>query len=172
MASIIENLVSVLEQENSEYEQLLGYSLKKTPIIVAGKPQKLEQITEDEQIVVNRIQKLEKERQKTMEEIAAVINRDVTTIRLPDIIRILERRPEAQKQLAEVYDKLKQTVHHVERINNQNRELIANALEMVEFDLNLLQAARKAPETANYNRGAYNTGTTFDMGEGGFDAKQ
>ena len=59
MASIIENLVSVLEQENSEYEQLLGYSLKKTPIIVAGKPQELEQITEDEQIVVNRIQKLE-----------------------------------------------------------------------------------------------------------------
>ena len=55
MASIIENLVSVLEQENSEYEQLLGYSLKKTPIIVAGKPQELEQITEDEQIVVNRI---------------------------------------------------------------------------------------------------------------------
>ena len=107
-----------------------------------------------------------------MKEIAAVINRDVTTIRLPDIIRILERRPAAQKQLAEVYDKLKQTVHHVERINNQNRELIANALEMVEFDLNLLQAARKAPETANYNRGAYSTGTTFDMGEGSFDAKQ
>ena len=107
-----------------------------------------------------------------MKEIAAVINRDVTTIRLPDIIRILERRPAAQKQLAEVYDKLKQTVHHVERINNQNRELIANALEMVEFDLNLLQAARKAPETANYNKGAYSTGTTFDMGEGGFDAKQ
>ena len=72
MASIIENLVSVLEQENSEYEQLLGYSLKKTPIIVAGKPQELEQITEDEQIVVNRIQKLEKERQKTMEEIARI----------------------------------------------------------------------------------------------------
>ena len=36
MASIIENLVSVLEQENSEYEQLLGYSLKKTPIIAAA----------------------------------------------------------------------------------------------------------------------------------------
>lgn len=172
MASIIENLVSVLEQENSEYEQLLGYSLKKTPLIVAGKPQELEQITEEEQTIVNRIQKLEKERQQTMDEIAKVINRDVTTIRLPDIIRILERRPTAQKQLAEVYDKLKQTVHQVERINNQNRELIANALEMVEFDLNLLQAARKAPETANYNRGAYNTGMTLDMGNGGFDAKQ
>ena len=60
----------------------------------------------------------------------------------------------------------------MERVNRQNRELIENALEMVQFDLNLLQAARKAPETANYNRGAYNTGTTMDMGEGSFDAKQ
>ena len=172
MASIIENLVLVLERENTEYEQRLGLSMRKTSIIVAGKPQELEQITDEEQIIVNRVQKLEKDRQQAMDEIARVINRDVTTIRLPDVIRILERRPEAQKKLAEVYDKLKDTVHHVERVNRQNRELIENALEMVQFDLNLLQAARKAPETANYNRGAYNTGTTMDMGEGSFDAKQ
>jgi len=172
MASIIENLVSVLERENTEYGELLELSLKKTPVIVAGKPQELEKITEEEQIVVNRLQKLEKERRKTMEEIAAVINRDVETIRLPDVIRILNRRPDAQKQLSVVYDKLKETVHSVERANSQNRELIQSALEMVEFDLNVLQAARKAPETANYNRGAYNVGTTLGVKTGSFDAKQ
>ncbi|MDO4515476.1 MAG: flagellar export chaperone FlgN, partial [Lachnospiraceae bacterium] len=91
MASIIENLVLVLERENTEYEQLLGLSMRKTSIIVAGKPQELEQITDEEQIIVNRVQKLEKDRQQAMDEIARVINRDVTTIRLPDVIRILER---------------------------------------------------------------------------------
>lgn len=172
MASIIDNLVSVLEKECKEYEKLLELSLRKTPIIVSGRPQELETITDEEQAVVNGIQKLEKEREQAMKEIATVINRDVTTIRLPDVIRILERRPEAQKPLAVVYDKLKETVHQVERINKQNQELIESALEMIQFDLNLLQAARKAPETANYNRGAYNIGATMDVGAGRFDAKQ
>lgn len=172
MASIIENLVSILEKENSEYEELLGLSMKKTPIIVAGKPQDLETITDEEQLIVGRIHQLDVQRQQIMEQIASVINRDVTTIKLPDVIQILDRRPAAQKQLTEVYDRLKATVRNVERVNNQNRELIESALEMVQFDLQMLQAARKAPETANYNRGAYSIGETIGLGMGSFDAKQ
>ena len=49
--------------------------------------------------------------------------------------------------------------------------MIANSLEMVEFDLNLLQAMKAAPETANYNRGAYSAGETMGVERGGFDAK-
>ncbi len=43
---------------------------------------------------------------------------------------------------------------------------------MVNFDLNLVQAMRTAPETANYNRGAYNTGSVMGNANGYFDAKQ
>ena len=57
-------------------------------------------------------------------------------------------------------------------INNQNRELINHAMEMVEFDMNLIQAMKKAPETAQYNRGAYNTGNVMGVNRSGFDAKQ
>ena len=55
-------------------------------------------------------------------------------------------------------------------INQQNEVLLKQALEMVEFDLTLLKSMRQAPETANYNRRAYNTGDL--LGGGGFDAKQ
>ena len=55
-------------------------------------------------------------------------------------------------------------------INQQNEVLLKQALEMVEFDLTLLKSMRQAPETANYNRNAYNTGDL--LGGGGFDAKQ
>ena len=44
------------------------------------------------------------------------------------------------------------------------------AMELVEFDMALLKSMRQAPETANYNRQAYNTGEL--LGSGGFDAKQ
>ena len=41
---------------------------------------------------------------------------------------------------------------------------------MVEFDLTLLRSMRQAPETANYDKNAYNTGDI--LGSSGFDAKQ
>ena len=60
----------------------------------------------------------------------------------------------------------------MERINEQNRELIKNALEMVEFDLNVLQSMKAAPATANYTKGAYTTIDAMGVNEGRFDAKQ
>ena len=48
--------------------------------------------------------------------------------------------------------------------------LLKQAIEMVEFDLTLFRSLRQAPETANYDKNAYNTGTL--LGGGGFDAKQ
>ena len=43
---------------------------------------------------------------------------------------------------------------------------------MVEFEMNILQASKAAPETANYTRSAYNSGTQMGVDSGNFDAKQ
>ena len=85
---------------------------------------------------------------------------------------MLEARPEEQQKLARVHDKLSTAVHKVRSVNEQNRILIENALEMVEFDMNMLQAMKMAPETANYNKGAFNTGMPMGVDGSGFDAKQ
>ena len=67
---------------------------------------------------------------------------------------------------------MKGVVGRVKQINEQNRQLIINALELIEFDINMVQAMRAAPETANYNKGAYNTGSVIGVDRSGFDAKQ
>ena len=36
MASLMEDLIEVLEKENSEYEKLLALSMKKTPVIIGA----------------------------------------------------------------------------------------------------------------------------------------
>lgn len=172
MASLMENLIEVLDKESREYESLLGLSMKKTPVIVSGNLEELAKITEEEQIVVGRISHLDSKRQELFADIANVINRDVKMLMLADLVNILNQRPQEQQKLAKVHDRLKTVVHEVERVNGQNRTLIENALEMVEFDMNMLQAMKAAPETANYNRGAYNTGTQMGVAPGGFDAKQ
>lgn len=172
MASLMENLIEVLDLESREYENLLELSTKKTPVIVAGGLEELAKITDEEQTVVSRINHLDQKRQEVFTDIAIVINKDVNTLMLADLVTMLEARPQEQQKLAKVHDKLSNAVHEVKRVNEQNRILLQNALEMVEFDMNMLQAMKAAPETANYNKGAFNTGALMGVDGRGFDAKQ
>ncbi len=172
MASLMENLISVLQAEGTAYEELLELSMRKTPIIIGGDLEGLQKITDEEQMVVARINHLDAKREEVTKDIANVLNKDVTKLKLTDIIRMLSQRPVEQNQLAAAHDKLKEVVGQMARINEQNRDLIQRSLEMVEFDLNLIQSMKSAPQTANYNRGAYSSGSVMGTGRGGFDAKQ
>lgn len=171
MASLMENLIEVLEKECSEYEALLALSRQKTPIIVSGNLENLQKITDEEQEVVSRVSNLDKKRGEVTADIANVLNKDVETLKLANLIQMLASRPEEQKILADAHDRLQTAVHELQRVNEQNRELLQNALEMMEFEMNMLQAAKAAPETANYNRGAYNSGDTMGVSRG-FDTRQ
>lgn len=172
MASLMESLIDILGKLCGEYENLLGLSTKKTPVIISGDLTELSKITDEEQIVVSRINHLDHDRQSVIRDIANVVNRDVEDLKLINIIQMLEPRPLERQKLAEVYDRLKDIIRKVQRVNSQNRELITSALEMIEFDINMIQAVKAAPETANYNKGAYSAGSVIGVDRSGFDAKQ
>ena len=172
MASLMEVLIDVLEQENQEYEKLLSLSMRKTSVIVSENLEELTKITDEEQIIVSRINNLDNQRNEAVNDIANVLNKDVDKLKIVDLIRMLSARPEEQEKLAIVFDKLRENVRGVKRANEQNRELIKDALELVQFNMNVLQSMNKAPESANYNRGAYNTGDMIGTSHMTFDAKQ
>ena len=172
MASLMEELLDTLEKENAEYENLLALSMKKAPVIVSADLEQLQQITDEEQEIVSRINRLDRVREDCMKQIAGVINKDVNELTLGMVVDIFKRKPVEHKKLADVYDRLKDTVSQMARINNRNRELIQNSLELVQFDMNMLQAMKTAPETANYTKTAYNSGDIMGAGTGRFDAKQ
>ncbi|MDE5893520.1 MAG: flagellar protein FlgN [Acetatifactor sp.] len=168
----MENLIGVLQQECVEYNGLLELSDRKTPVIVAGDLENLQKITDEEQEWVGRIASLEKKRVEITADIANVLNKDVTTMKLGDLVQILSARPAEQKLLSDACEGLKEVVYRVKAVNEQNQELIQHSLELVEFDMNLLQSMRNAPQTANYNREAYTAGGTMGVASPGFDAKQ
>ena len=167
----MEELISVLQQENDEYKNLLELSLRKTPVIVGADLEALAKITDDEHAVVSRLTRLDKRREECMKDIATVINKDVKTLKLADLIAMLASRPQEQKKLAKIHDELSDTVAQMKRTNEQNKMLIESSLEMVQFDLNVLQAMKAAPETANYTRNAYNAGDVMGQERSGFDSK-
>lgn len=172
MASLMDTMIDVLYKEEEEYRRLIDLSNEKTTVIVQGDLDKLAQVTEKEQVIVERIQKYEKIRMQTSKDIAEVTNHDPSTMNLQELIRIMDTRPVEQAKLREVHDKLKETLSAMVKVNERNKELLKNSLEMVEFEMNLLNSMRRAPETGDYNKNAYSTGNIMGSGTKRFDASQ
>ena len=172
MASLMENLVDVLDKECTMYEKLLGLSSQKTTIIIKGDLKALAEITDEEQYIISDIQGMEKQRVTAMTDIANVLNMDVNSLKLTDLIQVLEKRPVDQKNLATQRDRLALVADNVRRVNGQNQELLKSSIEMVQFEMNIIQASKRAPQTANYSRAADTIGECLGYTSGGFDAKQ
>jgi flagellar biosynthesis/type III secretory pathway chaperone len=172
VASLLENLIGVLDSENTEYKKLVDLADSKTPVIVAGDIENLNKIMEDEQVIVGTIQKLEKRRRSILADIANVVNRDVKTLKLIDLINMLEKIPDQQQMLKDVHVQLRETIDRLKGINDKNQMLLSDKLEMVEFNLNMIRAMKSAPQTANYTKDAYNDGQVLGVFRGGFDTKQ
>ena len=172
MASLLENLIKVLDSETTEYEKLIGLAESKTPVIVSGDVESLGKITEEEQAIVGLIQGMEKKRNKFLADIANVVNRDVESLKLIDLIQMLENMREQQEMLRDVQERLKKTINQLKAVNDKNQMLLADKLDMVEFNLNMIRAMKSAPETANYSKNAYTNGQSLGIFHGGFDAKQ
>ncbi len=168
----MENLIDVLDCENTQYEKLLELAESKTPAIVSGDIESLGKITEDEQEIVGKIQGMEKQRDKFLADIADVVNRDVETLKLIDLIQMLDKMPDQQQKLETVQKRLGATITSLREVNDKNQMLLTDRLEMVDFNLNMIRAMKSAPQTANYSKNAYTNGQSLGIFHGGFDAKQ
>lgn len=166
MASLIEELINTLEEENSHYEVLLKLSKEKSGIIIKNDIQQLREMVAQEQTHTDRLASLEVKRSEVVTDIATVLNRDADTLTIKNIIELLKGQDEVQKRLAKVHDRLKQTLNDVASVNELNQELLKESLEMLEFNINYINGLRQIPETANYTNQAYNAEgyaySTFD----------
>lgn len=171
MASLIENLITALEEESALYEELTKESLAKTPVIVANDLVRLQEANTREQAIVDRITTVSHRRNRAMEEIATVLGKDAKTITVSEIIQMMEKQPEFQHPLIILKDKMLKQVDVLKQVSLHNQELLRESLEMTEYSINLIRSLDQAPETANYNRGTY-SGATLGGSRSSFDAKQ
>ncbi|MBE5926132.1 MAG: flagellar protein FlgN [Lachnospiraceae bacterium] len=169
MASLIEVLIDTLNAENDEYVKILKISQEKTPILVKGDVEALREIVAKEQVHVDRVANLEKKRVEAVNDIATVLNKDADTLTVKEIIDLLKGQDEVQNKLIEAHAKIKATLNDVVAINEINKNLIRESLEMVEFNINLINSFKKAPEVNTYTKNAYNVNAYTEPPK--FDAK-
>lgn len=171
MASLMEELFTALSSEKEIYEKLIPISEQKTEILVKGDLKELEAITQKEQFLVDKAIAVGKERESVIANISVVLNKDASTLDLGSLAGLLGKQPEEKRKLAELHDSLKVIMKRLVSINEKNKNLIENSLEMIEFNMNFIQSTRMSPGVNNYDR---NASSSFSPGysSGSFDAKQ
>ncbi len=151
MASLIEELIMVLGDEEKVYSEIIPVAEKKTQIIVNNDLQSLTGITEEEQELVGKISKLERKRQEVIRNIGIVMNKKESELNFITIIELLNGQEKEQEELRRLHDKLKATIEMLAVLNERNQLLIKQSLEMIDFDINLLQSLRTSPGVGQYN---------------------
>jgi len=171
MAGLIDELVNTMSQENDIYRELIPIAEEKTRVIIKNDLDALQKITEQEQLTIEKINALEKKREEVVINIGTVLSRDPKELNMKALIKIMGKQPEEQKALSRIHDELDGNLRRLVTINDRNKELINQSLEMIEFNMNLIQSTRMAPGVNNYTRSAGES-SIRQAGTGMFDAKQ
>lgn len=170
MASLVEELVNILEAEEKIYQILIGYGERKRDVLIAADVPALEEITALEQLKSDELMQLSNKQVQVLADVATVLGKTGEKMTVSRLIASLGSQPKVQEQLTIARDNLIAAADKMKSLNDENIVLIQQAIELNEFDLTLFKSLRQAPETANYNKSAYNTGSL--LGSSGFDAKQ
>lgn len=91
-------------------------------------------------------------------------------IRVEHIVQILEKKAKEHDALQDIYLKLKRTLNQLTAVNENNKLLLKESMDMIQFELDLAKNAVLKPQTGNYGRTAYEEAEI--TGATGFDAKQ
>lgn len=166
----MEDLLDVLGKEEAEYQKLVEIAEQKRDAVIKGDIRQLGEVTIKEQDAASELLNLSHKRTQVLTDMAVVLGKDPNELTITKMISYLEKQPTEQEKLTKQRDRLLEVGSQMRILNQQNESLLKQALEMVEFDLTLLKSMRQAPETANYDKNAYNTGDI--LGSSGFDAKQ
>ena len=170
MASLVDELISVLSEEQKLYTDLLGCAEKKTQILVDANITELEKLTAEEQEKGDRLLALGNKQVQLLNDIKTVLGKKDEKLTVTTLIGFLAAQPQVQEKLTTARNELIDAATKLQNKNQQNEILLKQAIELTEFDITLFKSIRQAPETANYNKNAYNTGAL--LGSSGFDAKQ
>lgn len=158
-----EALLVVLHKILNIYQELLLLSQQKKQVIVAVKPQELEKITKQEEVLIMQVGKLENMRGKIVRELMTVhgmLEGDASLARLQEIAS-----PDMREKLTVFNEKIDAVMAELVPLNKLNSELIEQALGFINYNINILSQTAVGPTYAAKGQANEQTKRTV------FDAK-
>ena len=152
MAGMMEQLVEILAEQTERYKELLGLSLEKRDVIIANDVDNLQKINHLENLIISQNQKLEKKRQSLVADMAIVLNEKEEDLTMTRMIELMEGKEE-QQMLIDAREGIKVVLDELHEVNQQNGDLVQNALEYIEYSTNLIRSSM-SQQPATYLPGA------------------
>ena len=170
MASLIEELINVLEETTGCYQKLLNVANNKKDVIIKGDVPSLQTLTDEEQGVAGRLLRLEKKRVQVIKDICLVTNKNEKTMTISVLIDMLAKQKTEQKKLKDISKEMIEIVHLVKSTNGLNRSLLKESIDFINYTVNAIHSASEWPQSNSYQK----KGNLYDSGSQNnfFDAKQ
>lgn len=166
MAGLVEQLIEIIEEQNIIYEQLLDLSQQKKNVIIENNLEKLQSITDSENILVSKNNKADKKRKEIFKDISFVLNKEEDDITLSTLASLINEQEESKK-LNELKNRAFSLLSELKEVNEENKDLIDYSLEHVEFSMNVMRNTLSG-EPCYYD----SSGQELPSYRGFFDAKQ
>ncbi len=167
MSGLIDDLIVLLKAQTENYSDLCGLLEEKKDTIVKNDTVHLQKITSIENTLVGKCQKLEKKLTQNFDDIAMVLNVNPKTLNLTELSKLIANQPE-HTSLVEATGSLRLQVEKLKTVNEQNRLLLKNSLDYVDFSMNLFRSTvSRQPSFYSY-KGEQIEATANNF----FDAKQ
>ena len=148
MAGLVSNLIDVLKGQVELYSQIAALLVRKKDFIIANDIDSLREVVAEENKLVPKALRCDKDRGRIMQDICTVLNKpaDMT---LTYLVTLMEGQPE-HDELQQVVGNLQAAAHEMKELNDSNKVLLQHALEFVDYNINVIHSSfSEAP--AGYN---------------------
>lgn len=160
MAGLITEYINATRGQLELYETLVDASNGKKQAVISNNLDEIKAVTSKEQAIVGKIQRMEKERASIVRDIANVLNKKESEITLVMLAGTVKEQSEAG-ELRELAQKLDSTLEELRAVNDANSALISNALDYIDFSINVIRStygdasAMYSPGGASNDKGGF-----------------
>lgn len=142
-----ENLQRIMSELFRIYQEILALSKQKQDLLVAGKPQDLEKVVKQEELLIVRAGKIDAARQQVIQMIVREWGQDDAPILSVLIDFAPTPMAERLKDMGQEFDRL---LAALKEQNLLNTRLLKQALDLVNFNINLLTHSAVGPTYSPY----------------------
>jgi len=144
MAGLVSNLIQTLKGQTDLFTQTTALLTLKREHIVKNDIEALRDVVKQENELLPRALKNDKDREKIIADIATVLNKSKDDLTLSYLAQLIEGQPEHKDFVAAV-DEFVVALDEMKAANDQAKVLVQDALEFVEFNMNIIHSSLDVP---------------------------
>ncbi len=150
MASLYDELVSNLKEQFEYYGELTAIGKEKTSIIINNDIESLAKINQVENMLVVRLEKLDKKNSEILNDIIMVTGKQIDNVTVKNVASLLSNEEGAE--LERLTQQLFEVATEMKEVNEKNKILVDTSLEFADFSLNVYRQVYDTDVKVTYDK--------------------